>query len=240
MSKTDFTAKNSRISVEVERLGFSVIPSVIDTDTTGCLIHALDEVLQSSSDERSGYALRNVAQMVPEVRRLAESAVTRDIVESVLGKGAFLVRSLFFDKTPGANWKVAWHQDLTIAVKEKSEVAEFGPWSTKDGVAHVQPPASVLERMITLRVHLDPCDETNGPLQVLAGSHRSGKLSAEQIAVWRQNITATICVVPVGGAVVMRPLILHASSPSQAPTHRRVIHLEFAAAPLPGGLAWLD
>jgi hypothetical protein len=37
----------------------------------------------------------------------------------------------------------------------------------------------------------------------------------------------------------MRPLLLHASSPAADPRHRRVIHLEFAAEPLPGGLEWL-
>ena len=36
----------------------------------------------------------------------------------------------------------------------------------------------------------------------------------------------------------MRPLLLHASSASQSPRHRRVIHLEYAADPLPGGLVW--
>jgi hypothetical protein len=36
----------------------------------------------------------------------------------------------------------------------------------------------------------------------------------------------------------MRPLLLHASSPAQRPGHRRVIHLEFAAGELPGGLEW--
>lgn len=38
----------------------------------------------------------------------------------------------------------------------------------------------------------------------------------------------------------MRPLILHASGSAQAPAHRRVIHLEFAAAALPGGLEWAE
>lgn len=36
----------------------------------------------------------------------------------------------------------------------------------------------------------------------------------------------------------MRPLLLHASSPALAPAHRRVLHLEYAAAPLPPGLEW--
>jgi len=36
----------------------------------------------------------------------------------------------------------------------------------------------------------------------------------------------------------MRPLLLHASSAAAAPARRRVIHLEYAASALPGGLEW--
>ena len=38
----------------------------------------------------------------------------------------------------------------------------------------------------------------------------------------------------------MRPLLLHASSPSQLPNHRRVIHIDFAAITLPNGLRWFS
>lgn len=38
----------------------------------------------------------------------------------------------------------------------------------------------------------------------------------------------------------MRPLLLHASSPAASPGHRRVLHVESAAAGLPGGLQWYE
>ena len=64
----------------------------------------------SSSDEagvlrRDGdvYGVRDLLSRVPEVRRLAESARLISLVESILGPGAFVVRGLFFDKTPTAN-----------------------------------------------------------------------------------------------------------------------------------------
>lgn len=38
----------------------------------------------------------------------------------------------------------------------------------------------------------------------------------------------------------MRPLLLHASSPAASPGHRRVLHVEYAAAGLPGGLQWYE
>lgn len=172
--------------------------------------------------------------------QLCQSPLIRTVAENILGQGAFLVRSILFDKSPGANWKVPWHQDLTIAVREKKDVPGFGPWSVKDGVIHVQPPAWVLERVITLRLHLDDCDESNGALKVLPGSHCQGKLGADQIQALRQQSLAVLCPVSKGGMLLMRPLLLHASSPATHPTHRRVIHLEFAAEPLPVGLDWAE
>jgi len=44
---------------------------------------------------------------------------------------------------------------VTIAVRERREAEGFGPWSEKEGVPHVQPPAEILEKMVAIRVHLD-------------------------------------------------------------------------------------
>ena len=59
----------------------------------------------------------------------------RSAAEAVLGPACFAVRALLFDKTPEANWKVIWHQDLTIAVRERRPVEGFGPWSEKADIA---------------------------------------------------------------------------------------------------------
>lgn len=150
------------------------------------------------------------------------------------------MRGILFDKTPDANWKVAWHQDLSIAVRAKHDALGYGPWSVKAGIPHVQPPVNVLRSMLTVRLHLDECDERNGPLQVLPGSHVDGVLAPAEIETWRQRIKPVACLVPAGGALLMRPLILHASSPAKRPTHRRVIHIEYAAAELADGIEWYD
>jgi ectoine hydroxylase-related dioxygenase (phytanoyl-CoA dioxygenase family) len=172
------------------------------------------------------------------VARLATSSAIRHLVDPVLGESAFAVRATLFDKTPDANWKVPWHQELSIAVKERIDVEGFGPWSIKSGVVHVQAPTAVLETMLAVRIHLDECNEKNGPLRVIPSSHRRGRLTAEQI----QNIPLTMpsvsCPVQRGGALLMRPLLLHASSASQSANHRRVIHIDFASGPLPAGLKW--
>jgi ectoine hydroxylase-related dioxygenase (phytanoyl-CoA dioxygenase family) len=101
-----------------------------------------------------------------------------------------------------------------------------------------QPPANVLEKMISVRLHLDPCDETNGALQVLSGSHRLGRIPEDRIPSILRDSTP-VCSVNRGGALLMRSLLLHASSSSISPAHRRVIHLDFATESLPKPLEWL-
>jgi ectoine hydroxylase-related dioxygenase (phytanoyl-CoA dioxygenase family) len=213
--------------------GFAIVEDNVDSTLVAELVDAIGVV----SNEVAG--LRNLHERCGEARRLCVDERILKLARAVIGERAFVVRSLFFDKSPNANWKVAWHQDLSIAVSEKIETDGFGPWSVKDGVVHVQPPVEVLQRMVTLRVHLDDCGADNGPLRVLPGSHRHGRLSAEQIAEFRGRTKEVVCEVRSGGVVLMRPLILHASSPAAVPKHRRVVHLEFAAEGLPDGLRWV-
>lgn len=225
----------------VRRDGFAVVGRVLDERVLASFEESLEAVASGEGVLRRGdvYAIRNLFEVLPTARALANSPAVRALVEPVLGAGCFAVRGVLFDKTPAAPWKVAWHQDLTIAVRERVEAEGFGPWSIKAGVPNVQPPARVLEGMLAIRLHLDDCGGANGPLRVLPGSHLSGRLGAGEIARWREELTPVTCVVPCGGAVLMRPLLLHSSPAPLEPRRRRVVHLEFAAAPLPCGLEWL-
>ena len=228
-----------------ERDGFAIIESILTPDrvaelidiTRTCSLTEHDGVLRRGGEV---YGVRDLVWRVSEIRQLAQSPELLEVVEAILGPGAFVVRGLFFDKTPTTNWNLPWHQDMTIAVQARRDVAGFGPWTLKAGVPHVHAPADLLARMVTIRLHLDDCGRRNGPLRVLPGSHASGKLDASAIAVWsaRADEQAVDCLVPAGGAVVMRPLLLHASASGTGEGHRRVIHLEYAAETLPGGLEW--
>ena len=122
----------------------------------------------------------------------------------------------------------------------ESKTEGFGSWSMKADVLHVQPPAATLERMLTVRLHLDPCGEENGALRVLPGSHTHGKIPENEIAGFREIMTEEVCAVGLGGALLMSPLLLHASSPASVPGHRRVVHLDFASTQLPDGLEWFS
>lgn len=212
--------------------GYAIVPPVL---TEGEIASLTEQIAAYGQI----HAKRNLIQEIPLVSQIAISCNIRKLVEPILGPSAFVARSLFFDKTPEANWKVAWHQDLSIAVRERIETHGYSAWSMKDGVVHVQPPREILEHMLTVRLHLDECDAANGPLKVIPGSHCSGKFDSNQIAEWRSKYSPEMCCVSCGGALLMRPLLLHSSAPATAPRHRRVLHLEFAADPLPPPLQWL-
>ena len=226
-----------------DRDGYAIVPNVVAGAEIERLSQALGKLQASSTAlERDGqiYAVRNLLQQVPEIREFARSEPLLRLAREVLGDGAFVVRGLLFDKTPEANWLVPWHQDLTIAVKARIEADGYGPWTRKGDVPHVQPPVAVLERMVTLRVHLDESSADRGPLRVVPGSHASGRLGAEETREWLERIGPTECWVDRGGVLLMRPLLLHASSPAIMPKRRRVIHLEYAAEPLPNGVEWFE
>ena len=229
---------------KIEREGFAILDRWLDDSET---LHRIEEQLQHievdhHASQRAGkaFGLRNLMTAVPLTRELANSESLRSLVEPVLGSDARVVRTIYFDKHKDANWKVAWHQDLTIAVRGKVDGAGFRAWSIKAGITHVQPPVAVLEQMLTLRVHLDDTGEANGALRVLPGTHRHGRFDPEQIQYWKQRQNLAICAVKRGGVVLMRPLLLHSSLPSLNPTHRRVLHFEYTSVDLPAGLDWFE
>jgi len=59
--------------------------------------------------------------------------------------------------------------------------------------------------------------------------------SAREVEYWKQHQPPVPCTVNKGGALLMRPLLLHSSTAAN-PRHRRVLHLEYSSIDLPGGL----
>jgi len=211
--------------------GFDVVADVVCTERRAELTAEIERRLGDSPGDRDGFQSHLV-------QTLARSPAVRALVEPVLGSAAFAYRATLFDKTGTTNWLVAWHQDLVVPVAEPRNAAGFGPWSQKRGTWFVQPPASLLATLLAVRVDLDGSDETNGGLRVLPGTHRLGVLTPDRVAELNATRTPVSCRVPSGGALRMRPLLLHASSKALRPAHRRIVHFEFAASPLPDGLAF--
>jgi hypothetical protein len=149
------------------------------------------------------------------------------------------VRAILFDKTEAANWALGWHQDRTVAVREKVDAPGYGPWSSKQGMLHVEPPFAVLADMLTVRLHLDPVDADNAPLRVALGSHRLGRIADAEVEPAVAACETFICLAGRGDLWVYATPVLHASSAAIRPRRRRVLQVDLAQGDLPGGVEWL-
>jgi hypothetical protein len=214
---------------EVEQHGFTVVPLAIKADEQRELLSVLGSI--------SGAGCRGLLAL-PVVAELACSPRLLDLIRPHLPSEPIPVRTIYFHKSANTNWLVPWHQDVTLALQARREISGFGPWSTKNGIPHVQPPVEFLQKMLAVRLHLDDTDESNGALRVLPGSHRLGRLSAQRIQELRSQQSDFLCAASAGDALLMRPLLLHASSRSTSTRHRRVLHIEYAAFALPKELNW--
>lgn len=204
--------------------GFAIAPDVI---TAG----EADEILSKLSDarlNRSRAGARHILKQ-PCVIQVAEDPRVLALAKSVLGASAFPFRATLFDKSPESNWLVVWHQDTALPLREKRETPDWGPWSVKEGVIYAHAPASALEKVLALRIHLDDSSETNGPLRVIPATHDRGVLTDAELQSLESKLTAFTCTANKGGVIAMRPLIAHASSKSQSELPRRVLHIEYAA-----------
>lgn len=195
----------------------------------------LETAFSHLPSDRPGLRLRDVAGL-PML--LAARSAIGSIPARHLGPDARPVRAILFDKSAATNWSLGWHQDRTIAVKQRQDVAGFGPWTVKQGMQHVAPPFALLAGMLTLRIHLDPVPADNAPLLIAPGSHR--RLFAEQDIEHAVAAHGThVCLANAGDIWVYSTPILHASDAATKPARRRVLQVDYAAVPLPGGLEWL-
>jgi Phytanoyl-CoA dioxygenase (PhyH) len=194
--------------------------------------HALD-------DQRLGHrnaGSRNLLEQ-PWCAALVEPIRERLRSLGVLPADAVAVQCTIFRKTPECNWKVPYHQDLSIPVAVRVDAPGLSGWSLKEDGHYVQPDEALLAAMLAVRLHLDPCPAASGALRVVPGSHRLGRIEAERIAtIHKQH--EVVCDADAGDLLLMRPLLLHASSKARVPNGRRVLHFLFAPSRPGQGLSW--
>ena len=178
---------------------------------------------------RSRAGIRHALSLSP-VTAVAREPQMIELAREVLGSEAFPFRATLFDKSPTANWLVVWHQDTALPLQQRIDLPGWGPWSVKDGIAYAHAPSTALSQVLALRVSCDDSISVNGPLRVLPGTHTMGVLSDDTLHDLSTQIAPVDCVVPKGGVVAMRPLVVHASSKSQTEMPRRVLHIEYAAS----------
>lgn len=211
------------MSDSIAKRGFSVHPGVLTDAECDRLLESLD----------AGAASRGRAGIRHLMSEAAVEAVASDERLLVLARHALRGRAVpfratLFEKSRKANWLVVWHQDTALPLREECVSPEWGPWSKKEGVVYAHAPAWALRRVVALRLHLDDSTADNGPLCVIPGSHRRGVLSDQEVVEISRSRPSHPCLVPRGGVLAMRPLLIHSSSKAQSDHPRRVLHIEYA------------
>jgi ectoine hydroxylase-related dioxygenase (phytanoyl-CoA dioxygenase family) len=207
--------------------GFTIIPDVVSGE-------ACDRVRLPQDGEAGSRRLLDEAWC----RKLAMQARAHPQVAPLIPDGHVVVQCTAFEKSVDSNWLVPVHQDLGIPVQARVDHPDLSGWSEKEGSWYVQPPVDVLQALVAVRLHLDDCGEDDGPLRVVPGSHRLGRIGADAAREVKARSAEVTCPAPRGAAMVMRPLLLHASSKARGASRRRVLHFLFGPRVLPYGLQW--
>ncbi|MHA6769941.1 phytanoyl-CoA dioxygenase family protein [Sphingobium ummariense] len=212
--------------------GAQFIPAALDAPT----LVAIEIALAHLPADQPGLRLANLPALAA---MLAPTGAIGRHAAAHQGTDTKAVRAILFDKSPATNWSLGWHQDRTIAVAARIETPGFGPWTIKSGIQHVAPPQALLDRMLTLRIHLDPVDADNAPLLIAPGSHRHGRVAGADIPALVARCGTHACLADRGDIWLYATPILHASDAARMPRHRRVLQLDYSADDLPGRLEWL-
>jgi len=219
---------------ELKKDGVEILESFVENS----ILEEIKIEVNSWEMDYPKYGIRQANKKFKSIDKLVNSSLLLDKASEILGSKPSIVRVIYFDKTKADNWLVPWHQDKTIALNKKIAMPSWGRWSIKDGIDHVQPSVDVLDKMISFRIHLDDSDKENACLKIIANTHSKAILSHQEIQKSINNEDIFLCEVRAGDVLLMRPHILHASSKSFKPKHRRVVHVEYSNYILPKGLEW--
>ncbi len=210
----------------VEKQGFEIIPELFDRESMAPVTESLDKAPLCH-----GRAVARNTLQIESVRALAGDSRLLNIASNLLCRNAVPFRATLFDKSLRANWLVVWHQDTALPLRQRRDAKGWGPWSVKEGVICAHAPASALEQVLAIRIHLDHSNEQNGSLRVLPQTHTLGVLSDDTIYDLAKKTTPVDCHVAAGGVLLMRPLLVHSSSKAKSESaQRRVLHIEYAAS----------
>lgn len=160
-------------------------------------------------------------------KTLANQLKNHPVLSTLLPNPSKAIQCTYFQKSPEKNWLVPLHQDLSIPVKEQFTKEGFTGWSKKQGALFVQPPATITDQIIAVRLHIDDCLQAHGALKVVPTSHQLGRIPEKQWITIRDEKGEKECTVNAGGVVIMSPLILHSSSKATHANGRRVLHFLF-------------
>ncbi len=221
--------------------GYAIINNVYKDEEISCILKTIEKSDSNNDSFRKTkdvFAIRKVLNEIPEIKPYIFNKNLKKIIKSIGDENFFVVKSIYFDKPETSNWFVAYHQDLTISVKNKKEINEYSNWTKKQDQFAVQPPLKILENIFTIRIHLDTTTKENGAVKVIEKSHLLGIYRPELIDKSKER--ETICEVEKGGIMLMKPLTLHSSTRTTNHKRRRVLHIEFSNSKLPENIEWSE
>ncbi len=227
---------------ELAENGYTILEHFYSNEEVNEIVNRIDHTINNSNSEfiktKDLIAIRQLLNHIPELKKLIFNNNITSLLSTLFDTNYFLTKAIYFDKPKNSNWFVAFHQDLSISVDQKSTIDNYKNWTFKKGQYGVQPPVSILQDTITLRIHLDDTNKYNGALKIIPKSHLKGIIRTDS-KNWNTEDKYT-CEVKKGGIMLMKPLILHASNKNTNYKQRRVIHLEFNTKQLESPLQWLE
>jgi ectoine hydroxylase-related dioxygenase (phytanoyl-CoA dioxygenase family) len=229
------------LKLQLENEGFCIVENIYTTQEIKNVINLIDQTDSNKATFRKSkdlFAIRQFHKEIPEILTHVFNNSLKNLLLGWFGEDYFITKSIYFDKPADSNWFVAYHQDLTISVNQKTDLPDYQGWIQKQNQYSVQPPMDILKHNFTIRIHLDDTTSENGALRVIPKSHKKGILRSENLDL--KSETESICNVKSGGVMFMKPLILHASNKTTNQARRRVIHIEFSNQTLSKPLEWSE
>ena len=211
--------------------GFAVVPSVLCAEECEAIANVISPVLAASGGSRCLLSHSWCIALASQLR-------THPMLSTMVPAAFIAAQCTYFEKSTARNWLVPIHQDLSIPVAERVNSPALSGWSKKEAALFVQAPVEVLEQLVAVRLHLDACTSDDGPLRVVPRTHKLGRIMPESAVAIRHTNASVACEAQRGDALVLRPLLLHASSKSTGAGKRRVLHFLFGPRELPHGLRW--
>lgn len=219
------------LAARFEAEGFALLPDVLSAQECRLIAESLGKPAEGSAGSRN-------LLLHSWCAALARRLQGHELLSALVPANHVAVQCTYFEKSSERNWLVPVHQDLSIPVAERSDDPGLSGWSEKEGVLFVQPPVDLLEQLVAVRLHLDDCGAQDGPLRVVPGSHRLGRMDEGEAVAARQQAGDLPCISTTGGLLALRPLLLHASSKSSGSSRRRVLHFVYGPRLLGYGLRW--
>lgn len=232
---------SSITKIQLDKNGYAITSSLYNSDEVGKIISMIEQINTDSESlikTKNLFAIRQLIRTIPELKHLLFTDNLLKLISDLGGEDYFLTKAIYFDKPKESNWFVAYHQDISISVKEKHEIPSYSNWTFKKNQHGVIPPTQILNNIITLRIHLDHTTIENGALRVIPKSHLNGivRIDSNQWKIQKE----VLCEVEKGAVMLMKPLTFHASNRTYNNQQRRIIHLEFSNIELTKPLEWLE